>query len=92
MVTGNKTQLAHRLGISKSTLSSWILRYGADFPVQERGTNGRDYVFDFEEVFDFLRAKREEESKRKRARDEQLAQLRLPFAVPGLDAPHRKCH
>lgn len=84
-VTGNKTELAHALSVSLPTLTRWLLRYGPDFPVQERGSNGRDYVFDFEAVFRFLGDKRAENERLAAQRDEQLAQLKLPFDVPGAD-------
>lgn len=89
-IKGNKAELAHKLGVSRTTLSLWLLRYGAAFPIEARGTNGREYVFDFGAVFDFLRAKREEESKAGAERDEQLAQLALPFAATGVDMPESK--
>ena len=77
----NKAELANWLGISLPTLSSWMLRYGPEFPVVERGTNGRDYRFEAEAVADFLRAKQEEEAALKARRDEALAQLRLPMEI-----------
>lgn len=86
-VTGNKVELAAALGCSLPTLSAWMMRYRPDFPVASKGTNGRSYVFDFKQVFDFLRIKQEENAAVKAERDEQLAQLRLPFDVPGADLP-----
>lgn len=86
-VTGNKVELAAALGCSLPTLSAWMMRYRPDFPIQSAGTNGRSYVFDFKAVFDFLRTKQEEQNAAKAERDEQLAQLRLPFDVPGSDLP-----
>lgn len=87
----NKQSLALWLGISLPTLSAWMLRYGADFPIVERGSNGRDYKFDAAAVADFLRAKRDEQAAARdqaaAQRDEQLAQLRLPFDLPGVEAP-----
>lgn len=87
----NKARLAHWLGISLPTLSAWMLRYGADFPVVERGSNGRDYRFDAQEVSDFLRARKAEmaaeQDQRRAERDEQLAQLRLPIDLPGVEPP-----
>jgi hypothetical protein len=84
----NKAELAHALDVSLPTLSRWMLRYGPDFPVVQRGSNGRDYVFDFETVSRFLATKRAEEQAKRSEKDEQLAQLKLAFDVPGMpDAP-----
>ena len=82
-----KKELAKLLKISRQTLDLWIERWD-QFPVLERGTNGREWQFDPAAVTDFLRARREEERQRKEARDEALAQLSLPLdddeAMPGL--------
>jgi hypothetical protein len=86
-VTVNKQELAAWLGVHLTTLAQWMLKYGADFPVIERGTNGRDYRFDAQAVSDFLRAKQEEQAASKAQRDERLAQLRLPFDLPGVEPP-----
>jgi hypothetical protein len=87
--TCNQRELAHRLGINRSTLSSWLLRYGDDFPVSERGTNGRDWVFNFTEVSNFLRAKREAQDAAAAEREAAIARLRFSFAdlVDGPGAP-----
>lgn len=85
-VIGNKAELASRLSISLPTLSSWLLKY-PDFPIASRGSNGRSYAFDFAQVFDFLRARQEEQDRSKAEKDEALAQLRLPFDLPGMDLP-----
>ncbi len=86
-VTGNKVELAAALGCSLPTLSGWMMKYRPDFPIVSTGTNGRSYVFDFKAVFDFLRVKQEENAAAKAERDDQLAQLQLPFDVPGADLP-----
>jgi phage terminase Nu1 subunit (DNA packaging protein) len=86
-VVVNKVRLAHWLGVSLPTLSKWLLKYGPDFPVLERGTNGKDYQFDPAVVAEFLRLKQEEQTASKAAADEQLAQLRLPFDLPGAEPP-----
>ena len=83
----NKTELATWLSISLPTLSRWLVRYGAEFPVLERGTNGKDYRFDPALVSEFLRAKQDEQERSKAEKDEQLAQLKLPFDLPGAEAP-----
>ena len=86
-VVVNKVRLAHWLGVSLPTLSKWLLKYGPEFPVLERGANGKDYQFDPAAVAEFLRLKQEEQSASKAAADEQLAQLRLPFDLPGAEPP-----
>ncbi len=83
----NKVRLAHWLGVSLPTLARWLLKYGPEFPVIERGTNGREWQFDPEEVGDFLRRKQEEQQASEAERDDQLAQLRLPFDLPGVEPP-----
>lgn len=88
-VTVNKAELAHILRVSLPTLTRWILKYGPDFPVLERGTNGRDYVFDPTAVGIFLRARQEEQAVSRDEKDEQLAQLRLSIDIPGMEPPPR---
>lgn len=56
----NKAELADVLGVSLPTLDRLIKRYD-DFPVAERGSNGRAYVFLVEDVKTFLDGKRAEE-------------------------------
>ena len=89
--TVNKQRLANWLGVSLPTLSKWLLKYGPDFPVLRSGSNGRDYAFDPAAVAAFLRAKQDEQAAEKLATraavDEQLAQLRLPFDLPGVEPP-----
>lgn len=82
-VKGNKAELAARLGVSLPTLAQWMVRYGDDFPTEQRGSKGVSYVYDFASVFAFLRAKREEQEQAAAEKDELLAQLVLPFDVPG---------
>lgn len=81
----NKAELANWLGVSLPTLSGWMLKYGPEFPVLRRGTNGRGYEFDAETVRDFLRQKQEEQAAHQAAqkaeRDEVLAQLQLPIDI-----------
>ena len=83
-VTGNKAELATKLGISLPTLSGWMLRY-PEFPVLSKGSNGKSYVFDFPTVFDFLRARQDEQARSRAEKDDALAQLRLPFDLPGIE-------
>lgn len=83
----NKQELAHWLRVSLPTLGRWMMRYGADFPVLERGSNGREFKFDPAAVSAFLRARQEEQTASKAEQDEALAQLRLPFDLPGVEPP-----
>lgn len=84
-VVVNKAELANWLGVSLPTLSSWMLKYGPEFPVLTRGTHGRGYEFDAPAVRAFLRQKQEEQAAsvaaQKAERDEALAQLQLPIDV-----------
>ena len=84
--TLNKQRLALRLGVSLPTLSKWLLKYEADFPVVARGGNGRDYSFDLAAVVAFLRTKQADQcaaaAATKAAIDETLAGLLLPFDPP----------
>lgn len=78
----NKRELAAILGISQPTLADWIDRH-ADFPVVERGTNGKEWRFDAAAVAEFIRAKDEEAAREEADRRARLAQLGLPFTDPG---------
>jgi hypothetical protein len=82
----NMRELALRLGVSRQTLPTWLDRW-PDFPVEELGTNGREYRFDLTAVLQFLRLKKDEEAASTAARDQALAQLVLPFAPTEDDAP-----
>ena len=73
-----KRELANFLKTSLPTLTAWLDRW-PEFPVRERGTNGRSYKFDPRDVCTFLRARQQEDADRRAERDEQLAQLLLPF-------------
>lgn len=78
----NKRELARLLRTSVVTIGNWIERYGDEFPIRERGTNGREYAFDTAAVVAFLRRRQEEERRRQENRDEQLAQIVLPLNLP----------
>lgn len=78
----NKRELADRLKVSAPTLDRWLTKFGDDFPVIERGSNGREWRFDVAAVFAFLRARQAAEAAKSAARDEQLAQLAFPFDPP----------
>jgi phage terminase Nu1 subunit (DNA packaging protein) len=82
-----KRELAKALGVSVVTLDRWLDKY--DVPCVERGTHGRPYQFDLEAALDFFRAQSEEEKQRQAERDEQLAQLALPLALPPSEDPGR---
>lgn len=57
----NKRELAaHILQCSVPTLDSLLLRYGDEFPVVERGSNGVEWKFDGDEVRAFLKRKKQE--------------------------------
>ncbi len=62
-VVVNKEQLGKWLGISQTSLSRWMMRYGADFPVLSRGSHGVEFKFDAQAVSDFLRARKEEQAR-----------------------------
>jgi len=78
----NKRELAVCLGVSLPTVSAWIDRY-PDFPIVERGTNGREWRFDVEAVRGFMRRREEEEERAETARAEQIRQVSLPTTDPG---------
>jgi len=73
-----KRELTKFLGVSRTTLDAWIDRW-PEFPIRERGSHGRGYKFDLREVCAFLRARQQEDADRRAERDEQLAQILLPF-------------
>src|SRR5690242_3110714 len=75
----NKRELARRvLDCSLPTLNELIERY-PDFPVERRGSNGVEWLFDADRVVDFLRAKREAEARASEERNALFAQFRLPI-------------
>jgi hypothetical protein len=82
-VHANKAELTAILGCAPSTLTAWIERYGDEFPVIERGTNGREWRFDPAAVIAFLKTRRAEEE---RQAAEHVALLQQ-FALPGLTSP-----
>lgn len=74
----NKRELAQRLGVSVPTVSAWLLRYGADFPVRERGSKRGAWAFDLDAVRAFLRAREAEGDTEDAQRGAQLARLGAP--------------
>ena len=90
----NMRVLALTLRTSRQSLSAWLDRW-PDFPIVERGRNGREYKFDAASVISFLREKKAEQARGSAERDEALAQLALPFDLadeedrPGLSIKER---
>ncbi len=78
----NKRELAGILSVSLPTLTDWIERF-PDFPVWERGANGREYRFDAIAVREWAMARREAEARDEAARRDMLAQFALPLTDPG---------
>ncbi|NKE48442.1 terminase small subunit [Roseomonas frigidaquae] len=58
MILLNKSELAAKLGVSLSTLSTWLERW-PDFPAVRRGANGTEWQFNADAVAAFLRGKRD---------------------------------
>ena len=84
----NKRELSRLLRTSVVSLGNWIEKW-SDFPVVERGTNGREWRFDPPAVVEFLRAKKEQERRQERelgeSRDAALSQMTLPLSLLGDD-------
>ncbi len=78
----NKAEVAGILGISLPTLAAWIARY-SDFPVFERGANGKEWRFDAAAVRAWELSRREAEARDEAARRDLLAQFALPLTDPG---------
>jgi len=78
----NKAEIAGLLGISLPTLAAWIARY-SDFPVFERGANGKEWRFDAAAVRAWELSRREAEIRDDAARRDLLAQFALPLSDPG---------
>ena len=77
VATVNKRQLANLLKVSLPTMTDWIDRY--ELPVEQRGTNGKEWRFNVANVVDALRKQKDAAQAAGAARDEQLAQLVLPL-------------
>ncbi|AHJ63240.1 Hypothetical protein GbCGDNIH3_7068 [Granulibacter bethesdensis] len=80
----NKRQLATRLGVSLVTLDNWLLKWADEFPVEEKGTNGREYRFDPVRVGAFLTAKQAEQEQSRAEKDAALSQYVLPMDLGGV--------
>ena len=83
----NKKELASILDCSLPTLTSWIDRYGEEFPVEQRGTNGKEWLFAPAAVIAFLKAKRDEEAAAEAERAKALKQFQLPILAAEEDEP-----
>jgi len=78
----NKRELAKRiLKCSLPTLTDLIDRY-EDFPIEQRGANGIEYMFDAELVVEFLRGKREEETRLTAEAAAERAEYFKQFSLP----------
>lgn len=78
----NKRELAAIVGRSVPTISNWIDKY-PDFPVVDRGTNGKEWVFDPHAVRDFIATIEAADAQAAADRAARLQQLGLPFTDPG---------
>jgi phage terminase Nu1 subunit (DNA packaging protein) len=78
----NKGDLASILGVTVATVSAWIARH-PDFPVHERGTQGREWRFDAGACVAFVTRLREAERQARAEQAARVAQLGLPLTDPG---------
>jgi phage terminase Nu1 subunit (DNA packaging protein) len=78
----NKGELAGILGVTVATVSAWIAKR-PDFPVFERGTQGREWRFDPAAVVAFVAAMRAAERAAEAERAAGVAQLGLALTDPG---------
>lgn len=81
----SKRELCVILRISRPTLDSWLDRQ-SDFPVVERGGNGKEWQFDAAEVVSYLREKKDQEQRDAAERAERLQQFALPIDHVAADA------
>ncbi|WP_428484896.1 hypothetical protein [Rhodopila sp.] len=79
----NKSEIARLLGCSLPTVNAYLVRYGEDFPVLDRGGRGRDWRFDHEAVVAFLDGKRADEAAADADRQAALQQAMLPLGHNG---------
>ncbi|KEZ00619.1 hypothetical protein AI27_17925 [Sphingomonas sp. BHC-A] len=54
-----------------------MIRDYPDFPIIERGTNGRSYVIDFDDAWAFIKGLRDNEEREQRARADEVRQYGL---------------
>ena len=74
----SKRELCTILRISRPTLDNWLDR-NDDFPVVERGGNGKEWQFDAAAVVAYLRDKKDQEQRDAAERAERLQQFALPI-------------
>ncbi len=74
----NKKELAKLLGYQSTNAVDRLLERYPDFPIVERGSNGRDYVFDVENVKAWRAAQLEAERRAAAEREDLLGQSSLP--------------
>lgn len=82
----NRYQLRDALGKSLTTLDAWRQ---AGMPVEEAGTNGRQYQFRLALCFAWMRAREDEDSARRQKADDAAAQMRLALTGGGPGASER---
>jgi len=75
----NKVELAEHLKCSLPTLDALLRRYGDDFPVRRKGSNGIAWEFVLADVIAFLKAEREAEQHAADERAQLFEQFRLPL-------------
>lgn len=73
----NKTQLEVGLGVSGTTISSWLRRTENPLPYETAGTNGRNYQFRLSLAFAWMQAMRADEDSAKAQGDAAAAQLAM---------------
>lgn len=73
----NKTQLEVGLGVSGTTISSWVRRAENPLPFETAGTNGRNYQFRLSIAFAWMQAMRADEDSAKAQGDAAAAQLAM---------------
>lgn len=83
-VIGNKAELARALRCSVPTVNVMLERW-SDFPIIERGTNGREYRFDIAGCIDFVQRQRADAERDQAERAELFAQMTLPDLAPTLE-------
>ncbi len=84
----NKGELARHLGCSLPTLAAKIARH-PDFPVRQRGTKGREWQFDPDDVAAFLQRMEEAATQARAQRRRELDAMRSPLTALGVGAGHR---
>lgn len=77
-VLANKREMAKILRWSLPTLDAWISKH-PDFPIEQRGSVGVEYLFDPRAVVEFIRSRREDEERLDAKRVAALAQFALPI-------------